>query len=225
MKLLADDLYQLKYFPPNAINVYLMGTVIVDAASRRDGKRILRQVEGREVTAHALTHAHSDHQGASRRVCQALGVPFWVGERDVEGAEGGPDAILARMPDHFMCKVSVKSFAGPGHPVDRVLHEGDEVGAGFTVLDVPGHTDGHVALWRESDRALILGDVLFNQHPLFGIPGLRQPPEFFTPDSARNRESARRLAALEPELVCFGHGPPLRDTRRFVEFVESLPRD
>jgi glyoxylase-like metal-dependent hydrolase (beta-lactamase superfamily II) len=225
MKLLADELYQLKYFPPNAINVYLMGTVLVDAATRRDGKRILRQIEGREVTAHALTHAHGDHQGASREVCQKLGVPYWAGERDVEAAEGGAEAIGARMPDHFMPKLSRRAFAGPGHPVDRALHEGDEVGAGFSVIDTPGHSAGHVAYWRESDRTLILGDVLFNQHPLLGIPGLRQPPDFFTPDPAQNRDSARKLAALEPALVCFGHGPPLRDTSKFVQFVESLPRE
>src|SRR3712207_9007645 len=45
-----------------------------DAASRRDGKRILKQVEGRQVSAHALTHAHADHQGSSKYVCEKLGV-------------------------------------------------------------------------------------------------------------------------------------------------------
>ena len=53
-----------------------------------------------------------------------------------------------------------------------------------------------------------------------GIPGLHEPRVEFTPDPARNRESARRLAALEPALVCFGHGPPLRDTRKFVQFAD-----
>lgn len=44
-----------------------------------------------------------------------------------------------------------------------------------------------------------------------------------TPDPARNRESARKLAALEPELVCFGHGAPLRDQRKLKQFVDGLP--
>ena len=223
MKQLADDFFQLKYFPPNAINVWLVGETIVDAATRRDGKRILRQVEGRTVRQHALTHAHADHQGSSKYICEKLGVPFLVGEGDVEGAEGGPEVMLSKQPASRWNNVSVKSFAGPGHKVDRVLREGDELDAGFVVLETPGHSAGHLAFWRESDRALILGDVLFNQHPLFGIPGLRQPPDFFTPDVPRNRESARRLAGLEPALVVFGHGPPLRDTRKFVEFVASLP--
>ena len=49
----------------------------------------------------------------------------------------------------------------PGHPVARRLREGDEV-ARLRVLDAPGHSPGHIALWRESDRTLISGDVFFN---------------------------------------------------------------
>jgi glyoxylase-like metal-dependent hydrolase (beta-lactamase superfamily II) len=105
--------------------------------------------------------------------------------------------------------------------VDRALKEGDEV-AGFTVLDTPGHSAGHMSLWRESDRTLILGDVLNSQDPLLGIPGLRLPKDFFTPDPARNRQSAKRLGELEPSLVLFGHGPPERDTRKFVDFCAAL---
>jgi hydroxyacylglutathione hydrolase len=92
----------------------------------------------------------------------------------------------------------------PAHPVARRLREGDEV-AGFTVLDVPGHSRGHIALWREADRTLVCGDVFFN------LPRLRPPPAFLTVDPQRNRASMRRLAELRPALALFGHGPPLRD--------------
>jgi glyoxylase-like metal-dependent hydrolase (beta-lactamase superfamily II) len=70
---------------------------------------------------------------------------------------------------------------------------------------------GHVAFWRESDRVLVLGDVLNNVDVRTGVRGLREPLAVFTPDPERNRESIRRVAALEPSLVVFGHGPPLRD--------------
>jgi hydroxyacylglutathione hydrolase len=95
--------------------------------------------------------------------------------------------------------------------------------AGFQVLEVPGHSPGHVAYWREPDRVLILGDVLNNVNILTGIPGLHEPPRFLTADPVENRRSARRLVPLEPRLVLFGHGGPLRDTRKFVEFVRALP--
>lgn len=221
MKQLVDGVWQLGGFPPQAINVYLLEDVLVDAASRYAGRRILRQLKGHRVSAHALTHAHPDHQGASRQVCETLGIPYWVGEADADAAED-PTLIGQRQPDHWLAQFFYRTMTGPGRPVDRRLREGDEV-AGFRVLDVPGHSAGHVAYWRESDRVLVLGDVLSNMDTLTGIRGLHEPKTFFTPDPARNRESARRLAALEPALVCFGHGPPLRDTKKLVDFVAGLP--
>jgi hydroxyacylglutathione hydrolase len=222
MKQLAEGVWQLSgALPfPNAINTYLVGDVLVDAGARFDTRKILGQLRGREVRAHALTHAHSDHQGASRTVCQTLGVPFWVGDRDVPAAED-PQLILERQPDRLINKVFFRLFSGPGHPVDRALHEGDDV-AGFQVLNAPGHSAGHIALWRESDRVLILGDVLANMDTTTGIPSLREPKGYFTPDPAANRRSAKRLGPLEPRLVLFGHGAPLRDTRKFVDFCAQL---
>ena len=128
------------------------------------------------------------------------------------------------IPDHWTKTAQRRFWTGPAHPVARALREGDEV-AGFRVLEVPGHSRGHVAYWRESDGVLIAGDVLNNMNVATGIPGLREPLKIFTPDPARNRESARRLAALEPKVVVFGHGPTLRDTRKFVTFVSGLARD
>lgn len=197
--------------------MYLVGDVLIDAGTALAYKRILPQLKNHPVGAHALTHAHLDHYGSSHRVCGTLGIPLWCGDRDagvVEGArpapgEGPAGGLGAKLP-----------LPDP-HRVDRRLEEGDEV-AGFTVLDTPGHSPGHVSYWRDSDRTLICGDVFFNTS-LIGRPGLREPPTPFTHDVARNRESARRLARLQPALVLFGHGPPLRDTERLVRFAQALP--
>lgn len=222
MKQLADDVWHLNtFFLPNSINVYLVGDVLIDAGTRHSAKRILRDLEDHTVTAHALTHAHPDHQGASREVCTALDVPYWVPEDDAAAAED-PSKIAMPNPKHLYPRFVVWAFTGPGHPVDRPLREGDEV-AGFTVLDTPGHSPGHVSFWRESDRVLILGDVLNNIDIVTGIPGLREPKTFVTTDPERNRESIKRLGPLEPSLVLFGHGAPLRDTRKFVDFCDRVP--
>jgi glyoxylase-like metal-dependent hydrolase (beta-lactamase superfamily II) len=219
VKQLAPDLWMLRGFPPNGINIYLMGDVLVDAGTRHSGRRIFRQLEGRKVAAHALTHAHPDHQGASKEVCERLGIELWCGEHDADAMESGN----LGQKSHPLNSLIMKVWGGPPYPVARRLREGDEV-AGFRVLDVPGHSPGHVAYWRESDRVLVAGDVLNGQNLMTGIPGLHEPPNAFTTDPAQNRESARRLAALEPSLVVFGHGPPLRDTRKFVDFVNGLAR-
>lgn len=217
MKRLADGLYQLSGFPPNAINVYLMGDVLVDAGTRYSTRRIMRQLRGHRVAVHALTHAHPDHQGASKEVCEKLGIPLWCGEHDVHAMETRDFGQQA----HWVNRLIERAWAGPARPVDRALREGDEVG-GFVVLDVPGHSAGHVAFWREADRALVLGDVLNNMNVLTGLPGLYEPKTIFTADPQRNRQSARRLAELEPALACFGHGAPLRNPRKIREFVARL---
>jgi hydroxyacylglutathione hydrolase len=223
VKQVADGVWQVRGYRgqvPDLINEYVIEDVLIDAGTRHSGKRILRELKGHEINAHALTHAHADHQGASHEVCEALGIPYWVPERDADAAED-PELIRERQPNHPVQKFFLFLYMGPGHPVDRKLREGDEI-AGFRVLDVPGHSAGHVAFWRESDRVLILGDVLTNIHQMTGLPGLHEPLPFLTPDPVENRRSAKKLAALEPKLVLFGHGRPLRDTRKFVEFVEGL---
>jgi hydroxyacylglutathione hydrolase len=221
MKQVADGVWQLSQIPPNLINVYLVEDVLIDAATRHSGRRILRQLQGRSVSAHALTHAHPDHQGASHEVCTKLSVPFWVPERDADAAED-PDLIGQRQPDNLIQQFYIRIFVGPGHPVDRRLHEGEEV-AGFKVIDTPGHSAGHVVFWREADGVLIIGDVLANLDQLTGLSGLHEPKPYLTPDPAENRRSAKQLAQLEPKLVLFGHGAPLRDTKKFVDFIGALP--
>src|SRR4051812_26980806 len=128
--------------------------------------------------------------------------------------------MLRRLPRNWLTRAIGPLWTGPAHPVARRLREGDEVG-GFTVLETPGHCAGHVSYWRAADRVLVLGDVLANFAPM----GLSEPPALFSPDPAENRRSARRVAALQPAIVCFGHGRPLADTRRFVEFIGKLAGD
>ncbi len=113
--------------------------------------------------------------------------------------------------------------AAKAHLVSRTLKEGDDV-AGFRVLDTPGHSPGHVSYWREADRVLVCGDVMWGQNPFLFSGAVQEPFPFASPDPRLNRQSARRLAELQPSLVCFGHGKPLRDTGRFVRAVEQLPR-
>ena len=221
MKELAPGVHQLRGFPPDAINVYLVGDVLIDAATRQAERRIMRQIAGHTVSAHALTHAHPDHQGSSHAICERLQIPLWCGQGDVPAMET-PGAISNSQAPGWLNRFQARFWTGPPHPVARALVEGDEV-AGFEVLEVPGHSRGHVAYWRASDGVLILGDVLNNVNVRTGARGLHEPPDIFTPDPVRNRESARRLAALRPSLVCFGHGPPLRDPDRLAAFVGALP--
>jgi hydroxyacylglutathione hydrolase len=217
----AAGLQRLSLLPLDLVNVYLLGDVLLDAGGRASRRRLRRALEGRPIRALVLTHAHFDHQGGAHAVCRERDIPLWCGAGDRAAVETGelsrlyPDrsSVMARLGD---------LLSGPGHPVERTLRDGDEVG-GFVVVETPGHTPGHLAFWRERDRALVLGDVLFHRNPLTTRPGLAEPYEFLVLDPALARASARRLARLGPRTVCFGHGPPLHDTGRFQDFVRSLP--
>jgi hydroxyacylglutathione hydrolase len=222
MKQLADDVFVFEGFPPYAINAYLLGDVLVDAGTRFAAKRLLRRLRGRKVSLHAITHAHPDHQGSSHAICERLGLPLWCGEADAYAMET-PGEIMSRMPGHWLSSTVGRQWMGPPHPVARRLREGDQVGS-FTVIETPGHTAGHISFWREKDRVLVLGDVLSHINIYTGWVTLREPERFFTIDPPQNRRSARRLAELEPRLICFGHGPPLRNTKRFADYVQHLPR-
>ena len=156
MRELAHQVHVLQGLPRYAVNCYLVGDVLVDAGTRLDGPFLLRQLRGRPLAAHALTHAHPDHNGASAAVCSARGVPYWVGARDAAAANDGT-IVRTSFPSLPLGALWDRTWARP--PVERELREGDEL-AGFTVLDTPGHTRGHIALWREQDRTLIAGDVL-----------------------------------------------------------------
>jgi hydroxyacylglutathione hydrolase len=215
---LADGVFRLGGFPPDAINVYVLEDVLLDAGTVMARRRILRQTAGWGIAAHALTHAHPDHFGSSHAVCEALGVPLWCPAGDVATVERGVGAPAASP----LGRLAARAPLPPLHPVGRSLREGDEVG-GFRVLETPGHSPGHCSYWRASDRVLVVGDVIFGTS-LLGRPGLREPPRAVTTDPARNRASTRRLADLEPRLALFGHGPPLRDPGRLQAFAAALGR-
>ena len=88
MKEVAPGVHLLAGRPRDAINVHLIGGVLVDAATRHAARRILRQLRGRPVRAPALTHAHADHQGSARGVREALGLPLWAPAGEAEAVRG-----------------------------------------------------------------------------------------------------------------------------------------
>ncbi|MBL7992364.1 MAG: MBL fold metallo-hydrolase [Candidatus Kapabacteria bacterium] len=233
MRLIAPNVWQISGFPSNIINTYLIAdgddVVLIDAGTRYMTNRILRTLKRffaeaehktKRLFAHALTHVHPDHQGASKAVCDSYGVPLWCGDLDAEPMERG----LANSPDaQGVLGLLMRVWSGSAHTVARRLQEGDMV-AGFRVLDSPGHSAGHISFWREADKCLILGDVLNGMNLMTGLPGLNEPPVPFTTDVPQNRRSIRKLAALKPDIICFGHGAPLiQKPHKLEEFMLRLP--
>jgi glyoxylase-like metal-dependent hydrolase (beta-lactamase superfamily II) len=221
MKSLAPGVWRLKEFPAPSINVYLAQDVLIDAGRRWDRKRIFGEIEGREISMLALTHAHPDHQGVAKDVCEARNIPLACHADDVAAMEGRRP-LQEAATSHPVNKTIKAIWEGPPYKVERVLNEGDEV-AGFRVVHAPGHARGEVIFFRESDRIPICGDVIRNMSYATALPGIKEPPRIFTYDPAENRHSIRKLADLNPATILPGHGPAVTDMAAFERFALSLP--
>ncbi|HEV1997585.1 MAG TPA: MBL fold metallo-hydrolase [Candidatus Dormibacteraeota bacterium] len=217
VRLVAEDVWQVYGVPSHAINAYIAGGTLIDAMTRWAGRLVIEAVRRHPVTSVALTHCHPDHQGSAATVCDALGIPLACHQADVGWTEGSlPVAFRSRMVNRIQY-----AWAGPPHRVDRVLRDGDMVG-NFRVVHSPGHTLGHVIYFRESDRLAIAGDIVSNLNPYTRRVRLAEPPEMYSTDPEQNRRSLRTLIQLDPAVVCFGHGPPLREPAKLEEFARQL---
>lgn len=222
---IAPDVFQIPLTPRDGINAYLIGDVLIDTGVSASAGKLAKALDGRSVSAIALTHAHVDHAGSLSKLCGQLGAPAWCGAADREATETGVAVKAPSLERTVLSSVVAAVARFTGTPVARTLVEDVALGHGFVVLDTPGHSPGHVSYWRESDRTLLCGDVFLNMNVLTTVPGLHQPPGVFTPDPAANRAAERRLAALEPATVGFGHGPVLRKdaAARLRAFTARLP--
>lgn len=169
-----------------------------------------------------LTHGHFDHVGALRQLAERWDVPIYAHELELPYLTGlsaypPPDPTVG---GGAMARLAGLYPRGPENVRDRIRTlpaDGAVPGMpGWRWIHTPGHTPGHVSLFRESDRTLIAGDafVTTKQESLSAVVTQRKevhgPPAYYTPDWPAARASVVRLAALAPEVAVTGHGQPMR---------------
>jgi glyoxylase-like metal-dependent hydrolase (beta-lactamase superfamily II) len=227
MKEIVNGVHLLRGFPPAGFNIYAIRSgerwLLVDTSTKYSRRRILRQLPG-DLEAIFITHAHRDHAGAMHAVAEKTGAPVWSSDADAAAIEGtAREPIPAEHENHIVNRLA-RPWWTEHHPVARRLQEGEQV-AGFEVIAFPGHTPGQIGLWRESDRTVICADVMRSMHLVTGLPQLGEMPRIFTCDVEEARRSIRKLAALEANTVCFGHGRPLTKNaaEKINEFATGLP--
>ena len=149
-----------------------------------------------------------------------MNIPLCTSPWEKNNAESG--IVINEYPNknHLIARFQQRFWAGKGYKVSRILKECDIVGS-FTVIETPGHSNGHISFFREKDRVLIVGDTLVNMNLITTITGLSQPPNLFTTDKVRNIESIKKIYDLKPKILCFGHGPVLYNKDELQRFVEK----
>ncbi|MCW8313159.1 MBL fold metallo-hydrolase [Sphingobacterium thalpophilum] len=221
LRQIAPEVYQLSLLPRDSINCYIIEGVLVDSGIRSSYTAIKQALQSIHVYQHILTHAHADHQGCSDRVCADFDIPLFCHPAEVFRTESGLVTSDYPAPHHCVARLQQKYWAGQGHSVAGTVVENDRIG-NFRVIETPGHSAGHISLFRERDGVLILGDVATNMNLLTTATGLRLPPKLFTSDQQLNIKSLQKLAKLSPAIICFGHGPVMRNTdHQFERFVAT----
>ncbi|MDV3753396.1 MBL fold metallo-hydrolase [Elizabethkingia anophelis] len=219
LRQIAPEVFQISLMPRNSINCYIIEGILVDSGIRSSYNTVKKALQKTPVYQHILTHAHADHQGCSDQICADFEIPLLCHRDEVFRTETGMVTNDYPTPQHWVAKLQQKYWAGQGHKVERTIAENDRIG-NFQVIETPGHSPGHISLFRERDGVLIIGDAATNMNLLTTATGLRLPPNIFTSDQQRNIKSLQKLAKLDPAIICFGHGPVMRNTdRKFEKFV------
>jgi glyoxylase-like metal-dependent hydrolase (beta-lactamase superfamily II) len=233
------------WLPVSFANVYFVGRpggrwVLVDAGLPGVANEIIAAAEARfgaatPPEAIILTHGHMDRVGSAAKLAEfwdvpiyahALEMPYLTGRSPYPPADptiGGAMAFLARFwtsrPRDFgdrVCKLTSDEVPGASD---------------WKWLATPGHSPGHISLFRPSDRVLLAGDAFATMNMdswsglIFGKQQLARPPAPFTSDWQAARSSVKELASLRPNVVGCGHGIPISDPdlpRRMENFAEKF---
>ncbi|GAA4716171.1 MBL fold metallo-hydrolase [Brevibacillus fulvus] len=223
------DLYS---YTVQIVNIQLVGDprttdfVLVDAGMPGSAEEIISVSENRFGTnsrpkAIILTHGHFDHVGAVIELVKHWEVPVYAHELEMPylvGQKSYPEpdptvegGLVAKMSPLFPTEpIHLGNHVKP-LPADGSV----PYMPGFKWIHTPGHSPGHVSLFRETDRALLAGDafVTVKQEYLYNVFTQEQeisgPPRYLTTDWNAAKQSVMKLAALKPTVAVTGHGLPM----------------
>ncbi len=233
------------WLPISFVNVYFVGRaggpwLLVDTGLAGRASQIIAAAEARfgagtRPEAIVLTHGHFDHAGNAAELSEKWEVPIYAHRMELpyltgrssypppDPTIGGAIAFLSR----FM----------PSKPYDftaqvRELQPNELPGApGWEWLPTPGHSPGHISLFRPSDRVLLAGDAFATMNMdswtglITGKQVLARAGAPFNMDWDATRSSVRQLAKLRPNVVGCGHGIPMSDPElpsRMARFADRF---
>ncbi|SFG49797.1 Glyoxylase, beta-lactamase superfamily II [Halobacillus alkaliphilus] len=226
----AADIHCL---PIQVVNVCFVGDlnkpkdwVLIDAGMPKSADDIISAAEdlyGEQAAPKAiiLTHGHFDHVGAVEKLVEYWGVPVYAHELEMPYLSGKkdypePDTSV----DGGMVAKMSRIFPNEGIDLGEHIHPLPADGTipympQWRWIHTPGHTEGHVSLFREKDRSLIVGDafVTVKQEYLFKVLTQEQelsgPPRYLTTDWKAAWDSVAKLESLHPKVAVTGHGLPM----------------
>jgi glyoxylase-like metal-dependent hydrolase (beta-lactamase superfamily II) len=168
-----------------------------------------------------LTHGHFDHVGAVKTLSDYWDVPVYAHELEIPYLTGKsdyppPDPTVGGGLMAAVSPLYPRTAINLGNRIKQLPSDGSiPPMPEWRYIHTPGHTPGHISLFRDSDKVLIAGDAIttVKQESAMAVmmqeKELHGPPAYFTTDWDKARESVRKLEALKPSLVITGHGQPM----------------
>jgi metallo-beta-lactamase class B len=211
------------------------GDILIDGGPEDAAGLIARNIESLGFNVHNVrillySHEHSDHVGGLAKLQELTGAQVYATPAGAKVLESG--VASADDPQQGINKPF------PGVRVDHILHDGEQVRLGNTILtavETPGHTPGAVTWhWGSCDggvcRQIVYADSLtpksndtyrFSDHPAY---------------LAAYRASIAKVAALNCEILLsphpsasdlvkrFGKGEPLDDPDGCRNYAAGLTK-
>ena len=193
-------------------NCYLIegthGLTLFDTGQPSGAPGLIAEIERngfamKDIEAVVLSHSHFDHAGGARGLLERHRVKVFAHAADtpaIKGEDQPPRSPFLRLWRLLL------GLRYPYRPLEVVvpINEGETLRPlpQWQVLRLPGHTLGSIGLFQPGERVLLCGDALNNRGGRLSVPG-----DAHCQDPVQARESVRKLAALDLEVLGCGHGP------------------
>ncbi|WHH60136.1 MBL fold metallo-hydrolase [Petroclostridium sp. X23] len=225
------------------VNAFIVGNpkinngewVLIGAGMAHTAKDVIQAAEGRfgegnQPKSIILTHGHFDHVGAIMELLSQWNVPVYAHELELPYLTGAMDYPPAdpTVNEGLIAKISPtfpNKSINLGNRVQPLPADGSVPWMpGWRWIHTPGHSPGHVALYRESDKVLIAGDAFTTlkqdsaESVLTKKKEISGPPAYFTMDWEAAEKSVKALKDLNTQIAVSSHGLPMKGN----ELTEQL---
>jgi len=205
-------------------NVYLVEDadklILIDTGLPRSDKKIVKYIESldrkpTDVSTIVLTHFHIDHVGSAKKMKELTNAQVAVHEVDADFVAGKK---APPKPKNLMFKALSSVFKAALVEPELLLKDGDKVGR-LIVIHTPGHSEGSISLLDADRKVMFAGDaVRFMDGKITG------PPEQFTLDMDKAKDSIRKISTFDFDVMLSGHGQPLMSnaSQKVKDYVVTL---